>query len=466
MIVATLHGNRPHRLGVTLAFCALALMYMLGVGVAATYMAGNQQYSQAQMQQAFSNSSNSYISSNSGYFAGMSTFESGGNTGITNGTTYGTMQMTSQNIYNTTGMSPSQFSQQSAQFQTNAYSTYFGNVMNEAPEQQLLQMQANGQTVGGQPITTGMIVGCAQLGSPHCQAQINSGCGTGAGQGADSNGTTLCKFANQADANAAKGGYTGNGTSNSMTNTSSNSAGPSNPARSNPCTCPGNRQGTDAELMKDSCPTNTSTVQNWPNTNTGYLGSPPPKVTVGTNICDPSAPSRVPDNFSPSTGSNNSNTSNTSNASNTSNTSDTSNSSNSSNQTTGAPINQDKLNQDVNNGQCLSNSHGPCQCVTLVRDVSGLPPTSSWTPGQQVIGGNIAPGTPIATFGSDGTYLNQSGQSHAAIFESYNSDGSINVIDQYGSGATMKPPGPSTFAANNVNHPAESAGQFYVINTK
>jgi hypothetical protein len=55
----------------------------------------------------------------------------------------------------------------------------------------------------------------------------------------------------------------------------------------------------------------------------------------------------------------------------------------------------------------------------------------TWVPGDQVEGNlNLAPGTAIATFGSDGTYTNTHGQSHAAIYLGQDQTG-IYVEDQW-----------------------------------
>ena len=76
-------------------------------------------------------------------------------------------------------------------------------------------------------------------------------------------------------------------------------------------------------------------------------------------------------------------------------------------------------------------THGPdfCgQCVSYVTTVCPTLPvgTSAWKKGSQVKGNaNIARGTAIATFDSDGTY-----SGHAAIYESQTPAG-VNVVDQW-----------------------------------
>ena len=75
----------------------------------------------------------------------------------------------------------------------------------------------------------------------------------------------------------------------------------------------------------------------------------------------------------------------------------------------------------------LGQSVGSGQCVALVQAASGAGTTSTWVPGTSVTSGTLQPGTVIATFGSDGTYQNISGQSHAAIFLGYQYDQNGNV---------------------------------------
>ena len=57
------------------------------------------------------------------------------------------------------------------------------------------------------------------------------------------------------------------------------------------------------------------------------------------------------------------------------------------------------------------------QCVRYVQVCANVPHTSRWSPGVQVRDNDVAPGTAIATFDSDGHYGNHTdGRSHAAIF--------------------------------------------------
>ncbi len=79
----------------------------------------------------------------------------------------------------------------------------------------------------------------------------------------------------------------------------------------------------------------------------------------------------------------------------------------------------------------LGQSVGTGQCVALAQATSDVGYTSTWSPGVQVEGDtDIAVGTVIATFGSDGTYTNTYGQSHTAIYLGQGDQG-IFVEDQW-----------------------------------
>jgi hypothetical protein len=106
----------------------------------------------------------------------------------------------------------------------------------------------------------------------------------------------------------------------------------------------------------------------------------------------------------------------------------------------------------------LGQSVGSGQCVALAQATSNVGLTSTWVPGSQVQGNtNIAAGTVIATFGSDGTYTNTSGQSHTAIYLGQNSQG-IQVMDQWSTSVSQY----RTIAWTTSNS-YESGSQFYVV---
>jgi hypothetical protein len=73
---------------------------------------------------------------------------------------------------------------------------------------------------------------------------------------------------------------------------------------------------------------------------------------------------------------------------------------------------------------------GAGHCVDFVQAAAGVPLTDTWQEGADVHGNpHIAPGTAIATFGSDGSYTSETGN-HAAIYL-YQDERGIWVYDQW-----------------------------------
>ena len=106
----------------------------------------------------------------------------------------------------------------------------------------------------------------------------------------------------------------------------------------------------------------------------------------------------------------------------------------------------------------LGQSVGSGECVALVQATSNVGLTSTWTPGDVVQGNtNLAAGTVIATFGSDGTYTNTYGQSHAAIYLGQDATG-IQVEDQWLNHAATQRTIPWT-----TSNSYESGSKFYVV---
>jgi hypothetical protein len=106
----------------------------------------------------------------------------------------------------------------------------------------------------------------------------------------------------------------------------------------------------------------------------------------------------------------------------------------------------------------LGQSVGTGQCVALAQASSDVGYTSTWSPGAQVEGQtDIAVGTVIATFGSDGTYTNTYGQSHTAIYLGQDSSG-IFVEDQW-----LGQPAQTRHINWTTTNSYESGSQFYVV---
>ena len=106
----------------------------------------------------------------------------------------------------------------------------------------------------------------------------------------------------------------------------------------------------------------------------------------------------------------------------------------------------------------LGQSVGTGQCVALAQATSDVGYTSTWSSGAQVEGEtDIAVGTVIATFGSDGTYTNTYGQSHTAIYLGQDSSG-IYVEDQW-----LDQVAHTQLIPWTTDNTYESGSKFYVV---
>jgi hypothetical protein len=102
------------------------------------------------------------------------------------------------------------------------------------------------------------------------------------------------------------------------------------------------------------------------------------------------------------------------------------------------------------------------ECVELVKALfKNLGPASGWSQGTKVKGNaNIKPGTPIATFGVNGKYMNKAGgSSHAAIFVRFVPTG-IEVFDQANSYAVRRR---VIQYRNGAGKPANDGDKYYTI---
>lgn len=78
------------------------------------------------------------------------------------------------------------------------------------------------------------------------------------------------------------------------------------------------------------------------------------------------------------------------------------------------------------NGKSFANAKGNTECVEVAKQCLAAPPTRTWVAGESVVGSDrIEKGTLIATF-VDGKY-----QGHAAIYLSQDSNGNMQVLDQW-----------------------------------
>ncbi|HSR78776.1 MAG TPA: BPSL0067 family protein [Xanthobacteraceae bacterium] len=84
-------------------------------------------------------------------------------------------------------------------------------------------------------------------------------------------------------------------------------------------------------------------------------------------------------------------------------------------------------NPHLHRGKVVDNGH----CVRLAQVHGNAPHTSHWRRGSKVRGGNVVPGTVIATFSPAGRYQNRTdGASHAAVFVAEEPAG-LRVWDQW-----------------------------------
>lgn len=187
--------------------------YSLPSAAATSYLAQNTQYSQSQIQSFFENSGNSYLSSNAATFAAMSyKVESGGNSAIYNGSCCtGLMQMNKSNLNDFCECTSAEYAALSGQDQINIYARYYESAGSASSVNTLLEMQANGQTLGGYQVDGAMIASCIQLGVGNCQKSINNGCsGVSSAEGGDGN-VNICTMASKANGGTGGGGGGGGG---------------------------------------------------------------------------------------------------------------------------------------------------------------------------------------------------------------------------------------------------------------
>jgi len=193
-------------------FAAFVILIALAQpSVARSYLAPNIEYSQQEIQGFFEASGNAYLAENAATFAAMSyNVESGGNSAIYNGSCCtGLMQMNQSNLRTFCNCTPAEYAAMSGQEQINIYARYYESIANASSVQTLLDMQANGQSLGGYQVDGAMIAACIQLGVGNCQKSINNGCsGVTPAEGGDGH-VNICTMA--AKANGGSGGVGGGG---------------------------------------------------------------------------------------------------------------------------------------------------------------------------------------------------------------------------------------------------------------
>lgn len=127
---------------------------------------------------------------------GLGRFESGGNTGVYNGSCCtGIFQLNNSNVRNYAGVDRQTFGCMSLQEQVDAWARLTNDGYNTGVVRRLTEMG----TFDGQRVDASFIAACIQLGTGNCQTMVNSGRCSGF---ADSNGTTICDMARAAQSNA------------------------------------------------------------------------------------------------------------------------------------------------------------------------------------------------------------------------------------------------------------------------
>ena len=241
---------------VVLALTTVALAFQK---IAAGVLPGGQSYSQSQVAGFFANSSNPYLASNASSFAAMShnVEDPNGNTGTYNGSCCsGLMQINQTNLKNYCNCTPQQFATMSGQDQVNVYTKYYeGEIQNSSGVKQLQQMQASGQTLGGQKVDGAMIAACAQLGAGNCAAAIRNNCSSKANGSGGDGSVNVCTMAAKADNGAQVTAPPASSTPSTTPSTSPTTSPSTTPGSS---TSPSTSPTTTATTPTDSATTTAS----------------------------------------------------------------------------------------------------------------------------------------------------------------------------------------------------------------
>jgi hypothetical protein len=189
--------------------CSIALLAAVlstGFSPAYAYLAAgcsNQNYSATDISNAIQNcpDANNTLKQNSCNFGGAAMAESDGNTCESNGNNFGVLQLTRTNLPpNTT---PSQYLNESLQDQVCTWAKQVGNSNTSGGYATLSQ----NSSIGGTPVTPGMLAGCFQFGGLICKndiafMQANGGsCPTAGNGGVRATGSTLSNGTANLDGN-------------------------------------------------------------------------------------------------------------------------------------------------------------------------------------------------------------------------------------------------------------------------
>ena len=195
---------------------ALVLTCLGGVAWAYTIYQGGTRVSPDQINQWAQNSSVPSIRDNPGLVTALAGYESAGtyNTGVFNGSCCtGLFQFsngTAQAYGRQFGVSDRYgFATLSGEQQFKAYEQFYSDGLKNTYTKQLLQKQANGETLGGKPIDQSTILACIQLGPENCREAQRNNCSSKENHHGGDGSVSICGFAdNLRNKNGGNGGKT------------------------------------------------------------------------------------------------------------------------------------------------------------------------------------------------------------------------------------------------------------------
>jgi len=163
-------------------------------------------YNAAQISQAIQNSpnANSTLKNASCQFGGAGVAESNGNSCSSNGNNFGVLQLTSTNL--PANVTSSQYLAMPLQQQVNIWAQQVGNSNSSGGYQTLANANNSGGSIGGTPVTAGMMGACFQFGPLICKNDIAAMQQNGGQCPSASNGGVRATWATLADGTASMDG--------------------------------------------------------------------------------------------------------------------------------------------------------------------------------------------------------------------------------------------------------------------
>lgn len=157
-------------------FLFATLIALTSSAIAKSWMqpgCNNHNYSAQEISQAIQNSStaNQTLKNASCDFGGAGRAESGGNTCLRNSKNFGILQLNEDNLPD--GITPDQYLNLPLQQQVDIWASRVGNSNTSGGYAQLSQTRNSGGTIGGAPVSAGMLAACFQFGRAICQNDIS-----------------------------------------------------------------------------------------------------------------------------------------------------------------------------------------------------------------------------------------------------------------------------------------------------